>query len=149
MPLLLTDHARVRLQQRGITEPVLECLLTYGSTVHDHRGGELVFFDHHARDRLRRTKGAEVFKKIEPKLDTYAVIVEDGVVLNLDHQPVCSGDSQRVPARLARNIWGWPSGSRVRQWFDDCRFGRRQNGVVEYFAFLHDTCRQTDGRDHE
>ena len=86
MQFRMTNHARARLQQRGIPEPVLECLLTYGSTVHDHRGGELVFFDHHARDRLRRTQGAELFKKFEPKLDTYAVIAEDGVVLTVGHR---------------------------------------------------------------
>jgi hypothetical protein len=86
MPFRLTDHARVRLQQRGISEPALQYLLTYGSTVHDHRGGELVFFDHEARDRLRRTQGAEVFKKLGPKLDTYAVIADDGVVLTVGHR---------------------------------------------------------------
>lgn len=86
MPFRLTDYARVRLQQSGIPEPVLEYLLTYGSTVHDHRGGELVFLDRHARDRLRRTKGVEVFKKLEPKPDTYAVIAEDGVVLTVGHR---------------------------------------------------------------
>lgn len=86
MTIRLTDHAQARLQQRGIPIPVLECLLTYGRKVHDHRGGQLVFFDHHARDRLRRTRGAEVFKKLEPKLDTYAVLTEDGVVLTVGHR---------------------------------------------------------------
>lgn len=86
MTFRLTDHARVRLQQRGIPEPVLECLLAYGRTVHDHRGAELVFFDHQARDRLRRTQGAEAFKKLEPKLDTYVVIAENGVVLTVGHR---------------------------------------------------------------
>lgn len=43
MTIRLTDHAQARLQQRGIPIPVLECLLTYGRKVHDHRGGELVF----------------------------------------------------------------------------------------------------------
>jgi hypothetical protein len=86
MPFRLTDHARARLQQRGIPKPVLECLLTYGRKINDHRGGELVFFDHDARNRLRRTQGAEVFKMLEPKLDTYAVIGKDGVVLTVGHR---------------------------------------------------------------
>ena len=86
MTFRLTDHARARLQQRGIPEPILEYLLAYGSTIHDHRGGELVFFDHHAREQLRRTQGAEAFKKLEPKLDTYAVIADDGVVLTVGHR---------------------------------------------------------------
>ncbi len=86
MTIRLTDHARTRLQQRGIPEPVLECLLTYGRKVHDHRGGELVFFDHNARDRLRRAQGADVFKRIEAKLGTYAVIAEDGSVITVGHR---------------------------------------------------------------
>jgi hypothetical protein len=44
MPFRPTDHARARLQQRGIPESVLECLLTNGLKVNDHRGGEFVFF---------------------------------------------------------------------------------------------------------
>lgn len=86
MTFRLTDHARVRLQQRGIPEAVLECLLTYGSTVPDRRGGELVFFDHDARDRLRSMQGDNAFKKLEPKLDTYAVIADDGVVVTVGHR---------------------------------------------------------------
>lgn len=86
MTIQLTDHARTRLQQRGIPEPVLECLLTYGRTVHDHKGGELVFFDHKSRDRLRRGQGANAFKIIEAKLGTYAVIAQDGSVITVGHR---------------------------------------------------------------
>lgn len=86
MKARMTDHARVRMQQRGITEPVLECLLAFGSSAHDHRGGELIYFDHHARTRLRRAQGDDIFKKQEPKLDAYAVLAEDGAVLTVGHR---------------------------------------------------------------
>jgi hypothetical protein len=86
MTLRLTEHARVRLQQRGIPESVLEWLIAYGSTVHDHRGGELVFFDHRARNRLRRALDAAVLKKIEPKLDTYAVVTGGNNVITVGHR---------------------------------------------------------------
>ena len=86
MTIQLTDHARARLQQRGIPEPVLECLLTYGRKVHDHMGGELVFFDHNSRNRLRRMQGEAAFKKLEAKLDAYAVVADDGVVLTVGHR---------------------------------------------------------------
>lgn len=86
MKARMTDHARVRMQQRGISEPVLECLLTFGNSTHDHRGGEVVYFDHHSRDRLRHAQGDDVFKKLEPKLDAYAVIADDGVVLTVGHR---------------------------------------------------------------
>ena len=83
MTTRLTNHARVRLQQRGISTPILNCLLTYGRKVYDHHGGEIVYFDHHARDRLRRICGRDEFKQIEPKLDVYAVIGIDGAVLTV------------------------------------------------------------------
>ena len=84
--LSMTHHAQARLQQRAIPHPVLECLLDYGRKIHDHRGGELVFFDRNARDRLRRDHGDALFKKLETKLDAYAVIDEDGVVLTVGHR---------------------------------------------------------------
>ena len=57
MSLQITDHARARLQQRGIPMPVLDCLLTFGKKVHDHHGAEILFFDHQARNQIRRTYG--------------------------------------------------------------------------------------------
>ncbi len=86
MSLQLTDHARARLQQRGIPMPVLDCLLTFGKKVHDHHGAEILFFDHQARDQIRRTYGEQNFKRLESKLDTYAVVGSDGVVLTVGHR---------------------------------------------------------------
>jgi hypothetical protein len=86
MSLRLTDHARARLQQRAIPMPILDCLLNYGTKVHDHRGGEIIFFDHQAKNRLRRAYGEYEFKCVERKLDTYAVVGSDGVVLTVGHR---------------------------------------------------------------
>ena len=63
MLLQITDHARARLQQRGIPLPVLDCLLNFGKKVHDHHGAEILFFDHHARNQIRRTYGEHDFKR--------------------------------------------------------------------------------------
>ena len=86
MSLQITNHARARLQQRGIPMPVLDCLLTFGKKVHDHHGAEILFFDHQARNQIRRTYGEDDFKRLESKLDTYAVIGSDGVVLTVGHR---------------------------------------------------------------
>ena len=86
MLLQITDHARARLQQRGIPLPVLDCLLNFGKKVHDHHGAEILFFDHQARNQIRRTYGEHSFKRIESKLDTYAVIGSDGAVLTVGHR---------------------------------------------------------------
>lgn len=86
MLLQLTNHARARLQQRAIPMPVLDCLMSYGKKVHDHRGGEILFFDRQARHQLRRTFGNDGFKRLETKLDTYAVIGTDGAVVTVGHR---------------------------------------------------------------
>ena len=86
MSLQITDHARARLQQRGIPLPVLDCLLSFGKKVHDHHGAEILFFDHQARNQIRRTYGEENFKRLESKLDTYAVVGPDGAVLTVGHR---------------------------------------------------------------
>lgn len=86
MSLQITAHARARLQQRGIPLPVLDCLLSFGKKVHDHHGAEILFFDHQARDQIRCSYGEQTFKRLESKLDTYAVVGTDGVVLTVGHR---------------------------------------------------------------
>lgn len=86
MTLPLTEHARSRLQQRGIPALVLDCLLTYGRKLHDHRGGEVIFFDRESRSQLRRERGDAVFKRLETKLDTYAILGGDGCVVTVGHR---------------------------------------------------------------
>ena len=63
--LHLTDHARSRSQQRAIPEIVLDGLLSYGKAVHDHHGSLIVFFDHRAKNRLRREWGELEFRHYE------------------------------------------------------------------------------------
>lgn len=82
----ITDHARVRLQQRGIPTQVLNCLLAYGRKIYDHRGAEIVFFDHQARNKVRKTIGEEEFKKLASRLNTYAVLADDGAVITIGYR---------------------------------------------------------------
>ena len=86
MQIQLTGHARSRVQQRGIPEPVIEGLLACGKTVHDHHGSEVLYFDHQARARLRRLWGSDTYKRLEPKLDAYAVLGADGTVITVGHR---------------------------------------------------------------
>jgi hypothetical protein len=50
----LSQHAATRMQQRGIPQFALECLLDYGRFQYDHRGAAIVFLDKAARRRLAR-----------------------------------------------------------------------------------------------
>jgi len=82
----LSNHAQIRLQQRAISMPVLDCLLTFGTKVYDHKGAEIFFFDRHARDRVRHAFGDQEFKCVQGKLNSYAVVGIDGVVLTVGHR---------------------------------------------------------------
>lgn len=86
MQVPLTEHAQARLQQRGIPGTVLESLLDFGREAHDHHGSAIVYFDHRARERLRRAFGRDTYKRLEPHLDAYAVVAADGSVVTVGHR---------------------------------------------------------------
>lgn len=81
-----TDHARARMQQRGIRPDALEALLAYGCARHLHsKGRELVFFDKKARARLKKgnpgaAREAARFRR------TYAILGSDGTVITVGHR---------------------------------------------------------------
>ena len=64
----ISTHARVRMQQRGINECVLERLIEFGEARHDHRGAEIVFFDKAARRRLAARLGTRALKSMERQM---------------------------------------------------------------------------------
>jgi hypothetical protein len=82
----LSNHARVRMQQRGIPSATLECLLEYGRVEHDHHGGMIVYLDKAARRRLVRERGMAPVRSLGRRLDAYAVISGDGTVMTVGHR---------------------------------------------------------------
>lgn len=84
--LPLTNQAKIRLRQRGIPPAALENLLDYGRRCHDHHGATIVYFDHRARNALRRRTGATAFRGIERYLDTYAVVAPYGDIVTVGHR---------------------------------------------------------------
>jgi len=100
----LTEHARARMQQRGITKDALELLLDFGRETHDHRGCTIVRFDKRARRQVLRTLGREAFRRFERYFNAYAIVAEDDAVVTVGHR-------FRSPSRAQ-----WPSSSsRARQ----------------------------------
>jgi hypothetical protein len=81
----LTTHARVRMQQRGISLAALDVLLEYGKEAHDHRGYLIVRFDKRSRRRAARALGP-LFPRFERSLDAYAVIGPDDAVITVGHR---------------------------------------------------------------
>lgn len=68
-----TDHARARMQQRGIRAAIVEALLDYGHTAPAGDGCEVLFFDKSAR-QVGRFPNA------------YAVVGRDGAVVTVGHR---------------------------------------------------------------
>jgi RimJ/RimL family protein N-acetyltransferase len=83
---IFTDHARARMQQRGIAAAAVETLLDYGRERHLHsKGREMVFFDKAARARLFRDNPAAA-REAERLCRTYAVVGRDGTVVTVGHR---------------------------------------------------------------
>lgn len=81
--LRLTEHARTRMQQRAIPPAVVEALLDYGRSEHDHRGSTIVYFNKSARQRLERERR---IRDLERYLDAYAVVAGTGEVITVGHR---------------------------------------------------------------
>jgi hypothetical protein len=79
----MTEHAQVRLQQRGIRMQTLESLLDHGAVAYDHRGATIVYFDKKAKARLQKTGGRQAYRAMEKQLNAYAVVAPDGVVVTV------------------------------------------------------------------
>lgn len=88
MPILpmLTAHARVRMQQRGVRREVVQWLLQFGSRTYDGRGAQIRYFDERARERIRKTMGEDALRRAHDRLDSYAVVANDGQVVTVGHQ---------------------------------------------------------------
>jgi hypothetical protein len=81
----LTQHARARMQQRGLSAEALECLLAYGRRAYDHAGHVVVlYFDKQARRRLARAAGQR--KDLERLARCYAVLSHSGEVLTVGYR---------------------------------------------------------------
>ena len=82
----MTQHAVVRMQQRGIPPFVVECLLDHGRVQHDHHGGRILFFDKASWRRIKRCGKKMSLAKLSKYRKAYAVLTSDGLVLTLGHR---------------------------------------------------------------
>lgn len=85
--ITMTNHAVIRKQQRGIPESVLDCLMQFGKTSHDNRGGEVLYFDKRARKRCMAAMGKEMYRRLDGYSDVYAVrSLDGGALLTVGHR---------------------------------------------------------------
>jgi hypothetical protein len=84
MTVSLSTHARVRMQQRGISSEALELLLDLGRTVRAPGGQHLVFIEHSRRkelgDRGKRIRERDRLKRL------YAITDDQGAVVTVGHR---------------------------------------------------------------
>jgi RimJ/RimL family protein N-acetyltransferase len=85
MNSIFTEHARTRMQQRGIPSAAVDLLINYGKSAPAGDGCELVFFDKAARARLFRDNPAAA-REAERLCRTYAVLGNDGSVVTVGHR---------------------------------------------------------------
>jgi hypothetical protein len=69
--------------QRAISPLVVEALLAYGCSEHDHHGSTNLFFDKAARRRLERDR---LDRALEHCLDAYAVVAGTGEIITVGHR---------------------------------------------------------------
>jgi hypothetical protein len=82
----LTDHAAVRLQQRGIPEWFLQLLLRHGRTLHDGHGAMVKIVCKATRRRLQQTLTRHEYARAERYFDVYAVFTPDQAVITAAHR---------------------------------------------------------------
>jgi len=78
-----TRHADIRSQQRGIDHQLVEHLLSFGKKAHCAGGALRYYFTPERRLRLKRKISSTDYARIESKLNSYAVISNDGAVVTV------------------------------------------------------------------
>jgi hypothetical protein len=84
MSLALSTHARVRMQQRGISPEALELLFELGQVSSAAGGRQLVFLERAARPELGRR--AKRIREGDRLKRLYAVTDERGTVVTVGHR---------------------------------------------------------------
>ena len=82
--MVLSEHARIRLQQRGLPRRVVDWLAAYGE-VDYQRGSQLYWFSQRSRRALERDLGRRMLKRHEKALNAYMVCAE-GQIATVGHR---------------------------------------------------------------
>lgn len=85
-PIRLTDHAAVRMQQRGIPAWYLRLLVQHGKTTHDGHGAVLKSVSKSTRQRLRTVLSRHEYAQAERYFGVYAVVVPGQAVVTAAHR---------------------------------------------------------------
>ena len=84
MTVSLSTHARVRMQQRGISPEALEILFELGEASPAPGGGQVIFLERADRQELGR-RGKHIRERDRLKR-LYAVTDESGTIVTVGHR---------------------------------------------------------------
>lgn len=82
---MMTHHANIRSQQRGIPPMLVDLLIRFGATEHAPGGAEKIYFDKAARKQIKSYAGP-LAALLEEHLDIYAVVAREGDVITIGHR---------------------------------------------------------------
>ena len=82
--MILSQHAKIRCQQRGIGPFMVDLLYQFGSSLPAGGGTEKLFFDKQSRKKVEEFTGGRIKAK-EAKLNIYA-IVDGSIVITMGHR---------------------------------------------------------------
>ena len=86
MEVLISHHAKVRMQQRAISEDMLESLLDFGHARFNGQGTQILTFPKRDMKSLKKELNHKVFMKIERHLNLYAVMSSDGELITTGYR---------------------------------------------------------------
>ena len=81
-----STQCRVRQQQRGIPNLVLDWLMDYGQEHHDGHGATIRYFDRRARRAVERRVGREPVRRLHEYMNAYVVVGRDGSLITVGHR---------------------------------------------------------------
>jgi hypothetical protein len=84
-PPPMTNHARIRAQQRAIPTAVRDALIDFGERRPDGKGAESVYFTKKSWKRLEAYMGSEIIKAFQRYRNCYLIQANDGYVVTEAH----------------------------------------------------------------
>ena len=82
----LTQHAAMRLQQRGTPVWFVQLLVEHGASAHDGHGAVIKSITKSIRQRLARLLDRRGYARAERWIDVYAVVSGDNAIVTAAHR---------------------------------------------------------------
>lgn len=86
MQVQVTQHARARMQQRAISNDLLEKLLDFGEIKFNGNGTEIVTFPKRVIKKLKTVLPHREFVDLERHMKIYAVLTTDDELVTVGHR---------------------------------------------------------------